>query len=34
MLTEAARLFVGPALRTAVDGLPESMRRIAGYHFG
>jgi geranylgeranyl diphosphate synthase, type I len=28
------RGIVGPALREAVDRLPASMRRIAGYHFG
>ncbi|MDF3289073.1 family 2 encapsulin nanocompartment cargo protein polyprenyl transferase [Streptomyces sp. RB6PN23] len=28
------RLTVDPALRTAVESLPESMRRVAGYHFG
>jgi geranylgeranyl diphosphate synthase type I len=29
-----ARATVDPALRAAVDSLPGSMRRIAGYHFG
>jgi geranylgeranyl diphosphate synthase, type I len=29
-----SRDLVGPALRAAVDTLPASMRRIAGYHFG
>lgn len=29
-----SRGLVEPALRTAVDRLPASMRRIAGYHFG
>ncbi|GAA3452775.1 family 2 encapsulin nanocompartment cargo protein polyprenyl transferase [Dactylosporangium matsuzakiense] len=29
-----ARRLVDPALRAAVDTLPSSMRRIAGYHFG
>ncbi|MGK4581525.1 family 2 encapsulin nanocompartment cargo protein polyprenyl transferase [Kitasatospora sp. HPMI-4] len=29
-----ARALVDPALRSAVGTLPESMRRIAGYHFG
>ncbi|WP_017595264.1 family 2 encapsulin nanocompartment cargo protein polyprenyl transferase [Nocardiopsis potens] len=29
-----ARDLVAPALREAADGLPEPMRRIAGYHFG
>ncbi|HWC78454.1 MAG TPA: family 2 encapsulin nanocompartment cargo protein polyprenyl transferase [Pseudonocardiaceae bacterium] len=29
-----SRNLVEPALRAAVDTLPESMRRIAGYHFG
>ena len=29
-----SRTTVEPALRTAVDTLPSSMRRIAGYHFG
>ncbi|MFE2757261.1 family 2 encapsulin nanocompartment cargo protein polyprenyl transferase [Actinosynnema sp. NPDC059335] len=29
-----SRAGVDPALRTAVDRLPESMRAIAGYHFG
>ncbi|RKT56213.1 family 2 encapsulin nanocompartment cargo protein polyprenyl transferase [Saccharothrix australiensis] len=29
-----SRARVDPALRTAVDRLPESMRVIAGYHFG
>jgi geranylgeranyl diphosphate synthase type I len=29
-----SRGLVDPALRAAVDRLPESMRRIAGYHFG
>ncbi|MEV6522672.1 family 2 encapsulin nanocompartment cargo protein polyprenyl transferase [Longispora sp. NPDC051575] len=29
-----SRDTVGPALRAAVDGLPPSMGRIAGYHFG
>ncbi len=28
------RLAVDPALRAAVESLPESMRRIAGYHLG
>ena len=28
------RTLVEPALRSAVDGLPEAMRHIAGYHFG
>src|ERR687893_1534088 len=30
----ASRITVEPALRAAVDTLPSSMRRIAGYHFG
>ncbi|RJQ79445.1 polyprenyl synthetase family protein [Pseudonocardiaceae bacterium YIM PH 21723] len=30
----AARQMIDPALRAAVDTLPTSMRRIAGYHFG
>jgi geranylgeranyl diphosphate synthase type I len=29
-----SRDLVGPALRSAVETLPGSMRRIAGYHFG
>ncbi|MFG2695132.1 family 2 encapsulin nanocompartment cargo protein polyprenyl transferase [Kitasatospora sp. NPDC048407] len=29
-----ARTVVDPALRAAVDTLPDSMRQIAGYHFG
>ncbi|MFC4586262.1 polyprenyl synthetase family protein [Sphaerisporangium corydalis] len=29
-----SRELVGPALRSAVETLPLSMRRIAGYHFG
>jgi geranylgeranyl diphosphate synthase, type I len=29
-----SRDLVEPALRAAVDTLPESMRRVAGYHFG
>jgi geranylgeranyl diphosphate synthase, type I len=29
-----SRAGVDPALRTAVDRLPDSMRAIAGYHFG
>ncbi|HET6213700.1 MAG TPA: polyprenyl synthetase family protein [Micromonosporaceae bacterium] len=29
-----SRTMVDPALRAAVDSLPESMRHIAGYHFG
>ena len=29
-----SRELVEPALRTAVDTLPTSMRRISGYHFG
>ncbi|MFC6882638.1 MULTISPECIES: family 2 encapsulin nanocompartment cargo protein polyprenyl transferase [Actinomadura] len=29
-----SRGLVEPALRRAVDGLPESMRRIGAYHFG
>jgi geranylgeranyl diphosphate synthase, type I len=29
-----SRDLVGPALRAAIDRLPASMRRIAGYHFG
>ncbi|MFD8481247.1 family 2 encapsulin nanocompartment cargo protein polyprenyl transferase [Kitasatospora sp. NPDC059673] len=29
-----ARTAVDPALRDAVDTLPDSMRQIAGYHFG
>ncbi|WP_412539047.1 family 2 encapsulin nanocompartment cargo protein polyprenyl transferase [Longispora sp. K20-0274] len=29
-----SRDTVGPALRAAVDGLPPSMGRVAGYHFG
>ncbi|MGH8930882.1 MAG: family 2 encapsulin nanocompartment cargo protein polyprenyl transferase [Egibacteraceae bacterium] len=29
-----SRAAVEPALRAAVDALPSSMRRIAGYHFG
>jgi len=29
-----SRTLLDPALRAAVDGLPESMRGIAGYHFG
>ncbi|HEX2263152.1 MAG TPA: family 2 encapsulin nanocompartment cargo protein polyprenyl transferase [Pseudonocardiaceae bacterium] len=30
----ASRITVEPALRAAVDTLPSSMQRIAGYHFG
>src|SRR5918997_4814785 len=30
----ASRITVEPALRAAVDTLPSSMLRIAGYHFG
>ncbi|MDQ5855819.1 MAG: polyprenyl synthetase family protein [Actinomycetota bacterium] len=30
----ASRVTVEPALRAAVDTLPSSMQRIAGYHFG
>jgi geranylgeranyl diphosphate synthase type I len=33
-ILEWGRACVGPALRAAVDTLPESMRRIAGYHLG
>ncbi|WP_285498688.1 family 2 encapsulin nanocompartment cargo protein polyprenyl transferase [Actinokineospora sp. NBRC 105648] len=33
VLAQARNLF-DPALRAAVDTLPESMRAIAGYHFG
>jgi geranylgeranyl diphosphate synthase type I len=29
-----SRELITPALRAAVDGLPASMRHIAGYHFG
>ncbi|GLU49509.1 family 2 encapsulin nanocompartment cargo protein polyprenyl transferase [Nocardiopsis ansamitocini] len=29
-----SRAVVEPALRATADGLPESMRHIAGYHFG
>ncbi|GAB3456255.1 family 2 encapsulin nanocompartment cargo protein polyprenyl transferase [Actinophytocola sediminis] len=29
-----SRALIEPALRAAVDSLPESMRRIAGYHLG
>ncbi|WP_018685790.1 family 2 encapsulin nanocompartment cargo protein polyprenyl transferase [Actinokineospora enzanensis] len=29
-----ARVLVDPALRAAVDTLPDSMRHLAGYHFG
>jgi geranylgeranyl diphosphate synthase, type I len=29
-----SRDLIGPALRAAVDSLPASMRRIAGYHLG
>ena len=29
-----SRELVGPVLRAAVDRLPASMRRVAGYHFG
>ncbi|KAA2265673.1 polyprenyl synthetase family protein [Solihabitans fulvus] len=29
-----SRALVAPALRAAVDSLPESMRHVAGYHFG
>jgi geranylgeranyl diphosphate synthase type I len=29
-----SRALLDPALRAAVDGLPDSMRRIAGYHLG
>jgi geranylgeranyl diphosphate synthase, type I len=29
-----SRSLVEPALRASIDRLPESMRRIAGYHFG
>ncbi|PZG44198.1 dimethylallyltranstransferase [Spongiactinospora gelatinilytica] len=28
------RALIGPALREAVESLPEAVRRIAGYHFG
>jgi geranylgeranyl diphosphate synthase, type I len=31
---EWARELVTPALRTAIDTLPEDIRHIAGYHFG
>jgi geranylgeranyl diphosphate synthase, type I len=31
---EWSRSLVHPAMRTAVDRLPASMRRVAGYHFG
>jgi geranylgeranyl diphosphate synthase type I len=30
----AGRALTGPALRAAVERMPESMRRVAGYHFG
>ncbi|MFF9096675.1 family 2 encapsulin nanocompartment cargo protein polyprenyl transferase [Streptomyces sp. NPDC014802] len=33
-LLEGARALVDPELRAAVASLPESMRRIAAYHFG
>ncbi|GAA1970580.1 family 2 encapsulin nanocompartment cargo protein polyprenyl transferase [Kitasatospora viridis] len=33
-LLARARAIVDPALRTAVDGMPESMARVAAYHFG
>lgn len=33
-LLARTRLAVDPVLRDAVDSLPESMRRIAAYHFG
>jgi geranylgeranyl diphosphate synthase type I len=29
-----SRGLIDPAVRAAVDGLPDSMRHIAGYHFG
>jgi geranylgeranyl diphosphate synthase type I len=29
-----SRALVDPALRAAVDTLPSSMRRVAGYHLG
>ncbi|MFE2109105.1 hypothetical protein ACFXAF_25020, partial [Kitasatospora sp. NPDC059463] len=29
-----ARTLVDPVLRAAVDSLPGTMRRVAGYHFG
>lgn len=29
-----SRGMIEPAMRDAVEGLPQSMRRIAGYHFG
>jgi hypothetical protein len=29
-----SRTIIEPALRSAVDTLPSSMRRIAGYHLG
>ena len=29
-----ARGLVDPVLRAAVDSLPGSMRKVAGYHFG
>lgn len=30
----SVRARVGPALRSAVDGLPAQLRHVAGYHFG
>lgn len=33
-LLARTRLLVDPALRAAVDSLPESMRRVAAYHLG
>jgi geranylgeranyl diphosphate synthase type I len=34
VILERARAFVDPELRSAIDSLPGSMRRIALYHFG
>ncbi|MBV7697225.1 family 2 encapsulin nanocompartment cargo protein polyprenyl transferase [Streptomyces sp. TRM70350] len=34
VILERARAMVDPGLRSAVDSLPGSMRRIARYHFG
>ncbi|MFJ8040654.1 family 2 encapsulin nanocompartment cargo protein polyprenyl transferase [Kitasatospora sp. NPDC096147] len=33
-LLSRSKAVVDPALRAAVDSMPESMRRVAGYHFG
>ncbi|GAA4854548.1 family 2 encapsulin nanocompartment cargo protein polyprenyl transferase [Kitasatospora terrestris] len=33
-LLDRARAVVDPALRAAVESLPESMRLVSGYHFG